>query len=39
MGKLGERTTTEREKKIYEYIRYNVDYKKVSKRYKEITRI
>ena len=35
MGKLKEGTVTEREKEKDEYIRYNVDYKKVSERYKE----
>jgi hypothetical protein len=35
MGKLKEGTAKEREKERDEYIRYNVDYKKVSERYKE----
>jgi hypothetical protein len=39
MGKLKEGTAKEREKERDEYIRYNVDYKKVSEEYKEKDRI
>jgi len=35
MGKLREGTATEREMERHEYIRCNVDYKKVSEMYKE----
>jgi hypothetical protein len=39
MGKLREETATKIEKERDEYIRYDVDYKKVSGRYKENNRI
>ena len=39
MGKLKEGRTADREKERDDYIRYNVDYKKVSERYKEKDRI
>jgi len=39
MGKLREGAATEREKERHEYIRYNVDYKKVSEMYEDKYRI